>query len=52
MDSASWWAARSDDILPGMGALKVLREGHVLQVRLNRPELKNAFDEALIGEVT
>ena len=28
------------------------REGHVLHIALNRPEVKNAFDEALIGEVT
>ena len=35
-----------------MGALKVVREGHVLRVTLARPERRNAFDAALIAELT
>jgi enoyl-CoA hydratase/carnithine racemase len=31
--------------------LKTWREGHVLHVALNRPEVRNAFDEALIAEL-
>lgn len=35
-----------------MSALKVEREGHVLRVTLARPERRNAFDAALIAELT
>jgi methylglutaconyl-CoA hydratase len=35
-----------------MGALHVEREGDVLRVTLARPERRNAFDAALIGELT
>ena len=35
-----------------MEILKTRREGHVLHVVLNRPEVRNAFDEALIAELT
>ena len=34
-----------------MGALKVVRDGHVLRVTLARPERRNAFDAALIAEL-
>ena len=34
-----------------MGALKVVRDGHVLRVTLAKPELRNAFDAALIAEL-
>ena len=35
-----------------MGALKVVRDGHVLRVTLAKPERRNAFDAALIDELT
>jgi methylglutaconyl-CoA hydratase len=35
-----------------MGALRVERDGHVLRVTLARPERRNAFDAALIAELT
>lgn len=35
-----------------MPALKVERDGHVLRVTLARPERRNAFDAALIAELT
>ena len=35
-----------------MSALKVERDGHVLRVTLARPERRNAFDAALITELT
>ena len=35
-----------------MGALRVVREDDVLRVTLARPERRNAFDAALIGELT
>jgi methylglutaconyl-CoA hydratase len=35
-----------------MGALRVDRDGHVLRVTLARPERRNAFDAALIAELT
>jgi methylglutaconyl-CoA hydratase len=35
-----------------MGALKVERDGEVLRVTLARPERRNAFDAALIAELT
>ena len=34
-----------------MGALKVVRDGHVLRVTLAKPERRNAFDAALIAEL-
>ncbi len=38
--------------LPSVSALKVEREGNVLRVTLARPERRNAFDAALIAELT
>jgi methylglutaconyl-CoA hydratase len=38
--------------LRGMDALRVEREGPVLRVTLARPERRNAFDAALIAELT
>jgi methylglutaconyl-CoA hydratase len=35
-----------------VGGLRVERDGHVLQVTLARPERRNAFDAALIAELT
>jgi methylglutaconyl-CoA hydratase len=35
-----------------MAALRVERDGHVLRVTLARPERRNAFDAALIAELT
>ena len=35
-----------------MSALKIEREGHVLRVTLAKPERRNAFDAALIAELT
>jgi methylglutaconyl-CoA hydratase len=35
-----------------MGALRVERDGHVLRVTLAHPERRNAFDAALIAELT
>ena len=35
-----------------MSALKVERDGHVLRVTLAKPERRNAFDAALIAELT
>jgi methylglutaconyl-CoA hydratase len=35
-----------------MGALRVERDGHVLRVTLARPEVRNAFDAALIAELS
>ena len=35
-----------------MSALKVVRDGHVLRVTLAKPERRNAFDAALITELT
>src|SRR2546426_9100166 len=35
-----------------MAELRVEREGHVLRVTLARPERRNAFDAALIAELT
>jgi len=35
-----------------MSALKVVRDGHVLRITLARPERRNAFDAALIAELT
>jgi methylglutaconyl-CoA hydratase len=35
-----------------MGALKVMRDGAVLRVTLARPERRNAFDAALIAELS
>src|SRR6266576_1993251 len=35
-----------------MDALKIERAGHVLRVTLARPERRNAFDAALIAELT
>jgi methylglutaconyl-CoA hydratase len=35
-----------------MGALRVERDGHVLRVTLARPERRNAFDAALIAELS
>jgi methylglutaconyl-CoA hydratase len=37
---------------PVVGALKVVRDGHVLRVTLAKPERRNAFDAALIAELT
>ncbi len=34
-----------------MGALKVVRDGHVLRVTLAKPERRNAFDAGLIAEL-
>jgi methylglutaconyl-CoA hydratase len=38
--------------LPAMSALTVERDGPVLKVTLSRPERRNAFDAALIAELT
>jgi methylglutaconyl-CoA hydratase len=38
--------------LPAMSALTIERDGPVLKVTLSRPERRNAFDAALIAEVT
>ncbi|HUG65504.1 MAG TPA: enoyl-CoA hydratase-related protein [Gaiellaceae bacterium] len=35
-----------------MSALRVVRDGHVLRVTLAKPERRNAFDAALIAELT
>ena len=35
-----------------MSSLKVVRDGHVLRVTLAKPERRNAFDAALIAELT
>jgi methylglutaconyl-CoA hydratase len=35
-----------------MSALKVVRDGHVLRVTLAKPERRNAFDAAMIAELT
>jgi methylglutaconyl-CoA hydratase len=35
-----------------MSALKIDRDGHLLRVTLAKPERRNAFDAALIGELT
>ena len=35
-----------------MAGLRIERDGHVLRVTLARPERRNAFDAALIGELT
>jgi methylglutaconyl-CoA hydratase len=35
-----------------MSSLRVERDGHVLRVTLSRPDRRNAFDAALIGELT
>ena len=35
-----------------MGALKVVRDGHVLRVTLAKPERRNAFDAGMIAELT
>jgi methylglutaconyl-CoA hydratase len=35
-----------------VGALKTVRDGHVLRVTLARPERRNAFDAAAIAELT
>jgi methylglutaconyl-CoA hydratase len=35
-----------------MAALRVKRDGHVLRVTLTKPERRNAFDAALIAELT
>ena len=35
-----------------MAALKIVRDGHLLRVTLAKPELHNAFDAALIAELT
>src|SRR6266516_765471 len=35
-----------------MGALRLERDGEVLRVTLSRPERRNAFDSALIAELT
>jgi methylglutaconyl-CoA hydratase len=35
-----------------MGALRIERDGEILRVILSRPERRNAFDAALIGELT
>src|SRR5918998_4806557 len=37
---------------PPMGGLRVERDGPVLRVTLARPERRNAFDAALIAELT
>ncbi|MCE3287893.1 MAG: enoyl-CoA hydratase/isomerase family protein [Gaiellaceae bacterium] len=34
-----------------MGALKVVRDGHVLRITLAKPERRNAFDAGLIAEL-
>ena len=35
-----------------MAALRIVRDGHVLRVTLAKPERRNAFDAALIAELT
>ena len=35
-----------------MAALKIVRDGHLLRVTLAKPERRNAFDAALIAELT
>ena len=35
-----------------MGALRIERDGDVLRVTLSRPETRNAFDAALITELS
>ena len=35
-----------------MSALKIERDGHILRVTLTKPERRNAFDAALIAELT
>ena len=35
-----------------MSALRAERDGHILRVTLSRPELRNAFDAALIADLT
>ncbi len=35
-----------------VGGLKIVRDGHVLRITLARPERRNAFDAALIAELT
>src|SRR5437667_3566900 len=35
-----------------MAALRIERDGHVLRITLARPERRNAFDAALIRELT
>ncbi len=39
-------------MFPAMRALRVDRDGEVLRVTLSRPERRNAFDAALIAELT
>ena len=41
-----------DSKLPPMSALRIERQGHVLRIALARPERRNAFDAALIAELT
>ena len=43
---------RPNHMFPAMGALRVERDGEVLRVTLARPERRNAFDAALIAELT
>lgn len=45
-------SARRDSKLPRMSALKVERDGDLLRVTLARPERRNAFDAALIAELS
>ena len=41
-----------DSKLPPMSALRIERQGHALRITLARPERRNAFDAALIAELT
>jgi methylglutaconyl-CoA hydratase len=41
-----------DSKLPPMSALRIERQGHVLRITLARPERRNAFNAALITELT
>src|SRR3990170_5980357 len=45
-------AALSDSKLRPVSALRVERDGDVLRVTLARPERRNAFDAALIAELS
>jgi methylglutaconyl-CoA hydratase len=41
-----------DSKLPPMSALRIELQGHVLRITLARPERRNAFDAALIADLT
>ena len=45
-------ASASESVLPTLGTVSLERDGHVLLIGLNRPHKRNAFDRAMLVDLS